>query len=40
MNFEKMTRRNTERRSYEEHQSLRTRKGKLHKTQRGLKETY
>lgn len=34
MYIEKMTRRTTERRSFEEHQSLKARKGKLNKTQR------
>lgn len=38
MNFEKIARRNTERRSYEEHQSLRVRRGKFNKTQRGNRE--
>lgn len=31
----KMTRRTTERRSFEEHKSLKARKGKFHKAQRG-----
>lgn len=31
----KMTRRTTERRSFEEHKSLKARKGKLNKVQRG-----
>ena len=34
MNFEKITRRNTERRSFEEHKALKARKGKLNKIQR------
>ncbi len=34
MYFEKMTRRTAERRSFEEHKSLKVRKGKMHKTKR------
>ncbi|MDL5595987.1 hypothetical protein QS468_24935 [Bacillus subtilis] len=40
MNFEKMHRRTTERRSFAEHQSLKARKGKLHKTRRGQREEF
>jgi len=40
MNIEKMTRRAAERRSFEEHQSLKVRKGKLHKTKRQTREEW
>lgn len=40
MNFEKITRRNTERRSFDEHQTFKARKGKLNKTQRGGREDW
>lgn len=40
MNFEKIARRNTERRSFDEYQSLRARKGKLNKTRRGRREEF
>lgn len=40
MNFEKITRRNTERRSFEEQAAHRARRGKHHKTQRGHREEW
>ncbi|WP_323115364.1 hypothetical protein [Pseudomonas guariconensis] len=40
MNFEKMTRRNTERRSYDDHQALKARRGKRNKTTRGFREEW
>lgn len=40
MHIEKMTRRNTERRSFEELATHRVRRGKLHKTRRGGREEW
>lgn len=40
MNIEKMTRRTSERRSFEEHKSLKVRKGKLHKTKHQAREEW
>lgn len=40
MNFEKIARRNTERRSFDEQKVFKARKGKLNKTQRGGREEW
>ncbi|WP_435634321.1 hypothetical protein ACSC9U_18275 [Pseudomonas solani] len=40
MTIEKMHRRTTERLAFAEHQTLKARKGKLHKTRRGQREEF